>query len=272
LRDIARHDCVQLNKPVTPAEILNTIAKVLRGSIAKRAVQRTPPRAPVLATVSRAPESLPANAATPGAGTNIYIVDDDSEVCDSLRLVFEEHGSDVETFPSAEAFLAWRDAEPSVSGCLVVDARLPGISGVELLRRLAGAGRAMPSLLITGHGDVDMAVQAMKAGASDFIEKPVSMQELLASVTHAMAQSHDTAMVSERNQMAATQIGELTARQREILDLVLLGHPSKNIAADLGISRRTVENHRAAIMRKTGSRSLPALARLALAAAEIGHA
>jgi two-component system, chemotaxis family, CheB/CheR fusion protein len=113
---------------------------------------------------------------------------------------------------------------------------------------------------------VPMAVQAMKAGATDFIEKPVSRIELLASVERALEQSHDATKLSAWREDAADHVAGLTTRQREIMELVLAGHPSKNIAADLGISQRTVENHRAAIMKKTGSKSLPALARLALAA------
>jgi len=111
-----------------------------------------------------------------------------------------------------------------------------------------------------------MAVQAMKAGAVDFIEKPVGHEDLLASVRHALDEMRDTAKLSAWRETAATRVGSLTARQRQILDLVLAGHPSKNIAADLGISQRTVDNHRAAIMRKTSSKSLPALIRTALAA------
>jgi two-component system, chemotaxis family, CheB/CheR fusion protein len=121
--------------------------------------------------------------------------------------------------------------------------------------------------MITGSGAVPMAVQAMKAGAVDFIEKPVGHEELLASVKRALHQTRDTATLSARRDKAAQSVASLTTRQRQILDLVLAGHPSKNIAADLGISQRTVDNHRAAIMRKTGSKSLPALIRTAIAAA-----
>ena len=121
--------------------------------------------------------------------------------------------------------------------------------------------------MITGNGAVPMAVQAMKAGAVDFIEKPVRHAELLASVERALDLSRDTGARSMQRRNAALCVASLTARQRQILDLVLAGHPSKNIAADLGISQRTVDNHRAAIMRKTGSKSMPALVRTALAGA-----
>ena len=120
--------------------------------------------------------------------------------------------------------------------------------------------------MITGQGDVQMAVEAMKAGAADFIEKPIRRNELLAGIEHALEQALDSTKLSVRREAAATRLAGLTARQRQIMELVLAGHPSKNIAADLGISQRTVENHRAAVMKKTGSHSLSALIRLALAA------
>ena len=143
-------------------------------------------------------------------------------------------------------------------GCLLVDALMPGMSGIELIERLKAEGHRLPAIVITGNGAVPMAVQAMKAGAVDFIEKPVGHEELLASVERALDQTRDTATLSASRETAATRVASLTTRQRQILDLVLAGHPSKNIAADLGISQRTVDNHRAAIMKKTGSKSLPA--------------
>ncbi len=121
--------------------------------------------------------------------------------------------------------------------------------------------------MITGNSDVPMAIAAMKAGALDFIEKPVAREELLVGVKRALDQSRDTGKLSAWRQDASERLGKLTLRQRQIMDMVLAGHPSKNIAADIGISQRTVENHRASIMKKMGARSLPALARLALASA-----
>jgi two-component system CheB/CheR fusion protein len=120
--------------------------------------------------------------------------------------------------------------------------------------------------MITGQGDVPMAVEAMKAGAADFIEKPIRRDELFASIERAMDQTRDSTKMAVQQEAAATRFAGLTGRQREIMELVLAGHPSKNIAADLGISQRTVENHRAAVMKKTGSHTLSALIRLALAA------
>jgi two-component system CheB/CheR fusion protein len=141
------------------------------------------------------------------------------------------------------------------------------MNGLALLGRLHEAGQHLPAIMITGSSDVAIAVRAMKAGASDFIEKPISRSELLASVDRALEQSRDSSKLSAWREDAATHVAGLTPRQRQIMDMVLAGHPSKNIAADLGISQRTVENHRASIMAKMGTRSLPALARLALAAA-----
>jgi two-component system, chemotaxis family, CheB/CheR fusion protein len=149
----------------------------------------------------------------------------------------------------------------------LIDAYLPGMSGLELLQRLRSAGHRLPAIMMTGDSDVPMAVRAMRAGACDFVEKPVGRGELLGCVDRALEQSRDSSKLSAWRERAASQLVSLTSRERQIMDLVLAGHPSKNIAADLGISQRTVENHRASIMKKTGSKSLPALARLALAAA-----
>ena len=144
------------------------------------------------------------------------------------------------------------------------------MKGLELLQRLSDDGHRLPAIMITGNSDVPMAVQAMKAGAVDFIEKPIGRADLLASVDRALEQSRDSSKLTAWRENAASHVAGLTARQRQIMDLVLAGHPSKNIAADLGISQRTVENHRASIMKKTGAKSFPALARLALAAARNG--
>ena len=156
---------------------------------------------------------------------------------------------------------------PGGEACLLVDAYLPGMSGLELLSRLHQAGHRLPAIMMTGDSDVQIAVQAMKAGASDFVEKPIGRHDLLDSIERALEQSRDANKLIAWQKSAASHIAGLTPRQRQIMDLVLAGHPSKNIAADLGISQRTVENHRAEIMTRTGAKSLPALARLALAAA-----
>ena len=179
--------------------------------------------------------------------------------------MLEDDGRAVADFPSCEAFLA--AYRPGTDACLLVDAYLPGMSGLELLQRLRDQGDRLPAIMITGNSDVPIAVAAMKAGAADFIEKPIGASELLASIERALEQSRDTTKLSAAREAAARCLAGLTSRQREVMDMVLAGYPSKNIAADLGISQRTVENHRAAIMKKSGTKSLPALARLALAAA-----
>jgi two-component system CheB/CheR fusion protein len=185
-------------------------------------------------------------------------------VREAMRNLLQEDGRTVEIYASSEAFLeAYR---PGRVGCLLVDARMPGMSGLDLLQRLKNEGTRLPAIMITGQGDVPMAVEAMKAGAADFIEKPIRRGELFASIDRALEQTRDSAKVSLSREAAATRLAGLTARQRQIMELVLAGYPSKNIAADLGISQRTVENHRAAVMKKTGSHSLSALIRLALAA------
>lgn len=248
LLEIAGHGCVQLNKPVKLNELTEVIQRLLAGA---RSI------APVAATAD-APEPA-RHDRTP----TIFVVDDDDQLRAAIRSVLEDDGRPVEDFASCEAFLA---AYRPGGGCILIDAHLPGMSGLELLQQLRSAGHLIPAIMITGDGDVPMAVEAMKAGACDFIEKPIGGGELLACIQRALEQSQDIAVLSESREAAVARLAGLTARQRQILDLVLAGQPSKNIAADLGISQRTVDNHRAAIMRKTGSKSMPALVRTALAA------
>jgi two-component system CheB/CheR fusion protein len=252
LRDIELQGCLQLNKPVKLQELTQSIQRLL--SIPQATARVHSPKHTEVAGSPVPP--------------TIFVVDDDRGIRDAIRSVLEEDGRIVEDYAACEEFLeAYR---PGREACLVIDAYLPGMDGFELLRRLNGAGHRLPAIMITGNSDVPMAVQAMKAGATDFIEKPVSRDELLASVNRALEQSRDSSKLSAWRENAAEHVAGLTSRQRQIMDLVLAGHPSKNIAADLGISQRTVENHRASIMKKTGSKSVPALARLALAAAGDG--
>jgi two-component system CheB/CheR fusion protein len=249
LKVIADEGCTQLNKPVQLHEL-------------NQAIQRLLPMVKAAST----PDGMGGEAARDqGDGPVIFIVDDDDQIRAALRDLLEAEGRIVEDFADCDAFL--RALRHGQAGCLLLDAYLPGMSGLELLNRLRQLGHTLPAIMITGNSDVAMAVDAMKAGASDFIEKPVQAAELLSSIDRALAKGHDTGALIARRDDAATRLGLLTRRQHEIMDLVLAGHPSKNIAADLGISQRTVENHRASIMKKTGAKSLPALARLALAAA-----
>ena len=183
--------------------------------------------------------------------------------------MLEDDGRVVETYASCEAFLDGFHSDKSA--CLLIDAYLPGMSGLELLEKLRDGGHSLPAIMITGNGDVPMAVKAMKAGALDFIEKPIAGKDLAASIDRALELSQDSNKLLKLRESAWAHLAGLTSRQREVMERVLAGHPSKNIAADLGISQRTVENHRASIMKKTGSKSLPALARLALIAAGGGE-
>ena len=196
--------------------------------------------------------------------STVFVVDDDASIRASIRLVLEDDGRTVEDFADGEAFLAAHRAE--WAGCLLIDAYLPGMGGLDLLRHLQSVESRSPAIMITGRSDVAMAVQAMKAGAADFIEKPVGREDLLASIDRALDQARDKDKQVVWREDAARHVASLTPRQRQVMTRVVAGQPSKNIAADLAISQRTVENHRASIMRKTGATSLPALARLALAA------
>jgi two-component system CheB/CheR fusion protein len=241
---IASSDCVLLSKPVKAQELSAAIEALLGGSD--------------LCSI------LPPLEHDSTSDVVIVVVDDDADVRNSIRDVLEEDGHVVEVFPDAESYLAAYRSDRE--GCLLLDAGLPGIDGLELLVRLQEMGNPMSTIMLTGSNDLMLAISAMKAGACDFIEKPVGKDALMASIGRALAQSHDTSIVHAFEEAAARHVAELTPRQREIMDLVLAGHPSKNIAADLGISQRTVENHRASIMKKMDVRSLPELARLALAA------
>nr|WP_082359057.1 chemotaxis protein CheB [Bosea sp. AAP35] len=248
LRVIKARNCLHLSKPVKVAEVTRAIQRLLA--------------IPAPAQINPAPAVI---AAGPGLDhSSLFIIDDDEHVRGELHQVLENGGYRVASYGSCESFLSAYHAGDGT--CLLVDAYLPGMSGMELLRYMREADPHLPAIMITGHSDVPMAVEAMKAGAFDFIEKPVGVDELLASVGRAVDLSRDASARLAWKADAARSVAGLTSRQHQIMDMVLAGHPSKNIAADLGISQRTVENHRAAIMRRTGTKSLPALARLALAA------
>jgi two-component system, chemotaxis family, CheB/CheR fusion protein len=248
-REIALQDCVKLNKPVKLKELMLAIERLI---VLPKPVERVEP----------------SRSTGDSVRPVIFVVDDDRAVREAIRDILEYEGRNVETFSTCEAFIdAYR---PGGEACLFIDAYLPGMNGLELLRWLGHSDHRLPAIMITGDSDVPMAVQAMKAGAWDFIEKPVGHRELLGIVENALEHSRSAGKLLASQESAASAIAGLTPRQRQIMELVLAGHPSKNISADLGISQRTVENHRASIMEKTGSKSLPALARLAFAAAANG--
>jgi len=194
----------------------------------------------------------------------IYIVDDDEAVRDSLSLLLETRGFTVRGFASAREFLA---AAPSLRpGVLVSDVRMPEMDGLELQQHLAERGFSFPLIVITGHGDVPLAVQAMKAGALDFIEKPFAAEAILNAAAAALERVGERADENPLAATAAIRLALLTPREREVLEGLLAGLPNKSIAYDLAISPRTVEIHRARVMEKMAARSLSELVRLSLAA------
>lgn len=246
LREISLEKCVHLSKPVNPSKLTRAIAKLI-------------PR-------TAADFNAPADARTDTIPNRIvYVVDDEAEMLDAMSRVLSSSGYDVLSFGSCEEFLA--AYHPSERACLLIDAYLPGMSGVDLLQVLQDRGDRMPVIMITGRSDLKIAVEVMKTGASDFLEKPVGRSALVRSIETAFTASQDANAIFARKSAARRQLSGLTPRQEEIMGRVLAGEPNKNIAADLGISQRTVENHRAMIMKKTGAKSLPALARLAITAA-----
>jgi len=193
----------------------------------------------------------------------VFVVDDDYFARTAVRIMLEDAGFRVAEFSSCEAFLA--AYEPQAECCLVLDLHLPGMGGLDLLRQMSDAVLP-PTVVISGDGAISEAVTAMKVGAADFIEKPIREETLLDCVRAALKRSKRLDSAAHIKEVAVEHMADLTPRQREVLGLVLAGHASKVIAYHLGISQRTVENHRAVIMHKTGATSLPALARLAIAA------
>ena len=196
----------------------------------------------------------------------VYVVDDDEAVRDSLSVLLETWRYTVATFASARDFLA---VAPTLRpGVLVADIRMPEMDGLELQQRLIDHSLRYPLIVITGHGDVPLAVRAMKAGAVDFIEKPFAPEVMLDSVGTAFDRltRRETAAEDPAEATAAARVAELSPREREVLQGLLSGLPNKSIATDLGISPRTVEIHRARVMDKMGARSLSGLIRMSLAA------
>lgn len=192
--------------------------------------------------------------------TELWLVDDDAAVLDSLRLLLAGHGWRAQTFASAERMLAAIDAG-NRPGCIVSDVRMTGLSGVELLAELKRRAIAAPVILITGHGQISMAVGAIKAGAEDFIEKPFEDTVLIEAIERACAKAEREAEANETRERIRARMAELSGRQREVLARVVQGRSSKEIAAELGISPRTVETYRLWIMEKMDARNLADLVR-----------
>ena len=182
----------------------------------------------------------------------LALIDDDAAVCDSLQLYFARHNVSVTCFHAADQYLKAVSAS-ELFDCVVTDVRMPGISGLDLVRRVTARGSSCPIILITGHGDVDMAVSAVKSGAFDFIEKPFDERRLLASVRDAVAKNRrhvvDTAEVAGMQ----ARVELLSARQRQVMELAAAGLSNKEIGARLHISPKTVENHRAWVMERIGA-------------------
>ena len=194
----------------------------------------------------------------------IHIVDDEEAIRRSASFMLKTSGFDVQTWPSGVAFL--KEARSAASGCVLLDVRMPEMDGLEVQQALIEHGVAMPVIVLTGHGDITIAVRAMKAGAVDFLEKPFEKARLLDAIEEAFARLEDTAGRADRAQDAAIAIASLTAREREVLEGLAQGLPNKTIAFDLDISARTVEIHRANLMSKLNVRSLSEALRIAFAA------
>lgn len=194
----------------------------------------------------------------------VHVIDDDDALRDSLAFLITSAGIETRTHDSATSFLAVLPRD--VSGCVITDVRMPGMSGVELLRELKRLAPTLPVIVMTGHGDVPLAVEAMKLGAFDFIEKPFDDDTLLNSVTRALGQHEQDSKRDADRAKTHERLTLLSARERQVLDGLVLGHANKIIAFDLGISPRTVEIYRANVMTKMEAASLSDLVRMALAA------
>ncbi len=242
-RDIAESGFIKREKPLKADNLLSDIRKIsaLLG-------QPLPPSAP----------------GTAPAAATVYVVDDDRAAREAMQVLLEQDGYSVEAFADAATFLA--SYKPDSKCCIITDVRMPGMTGLELLAQVGETANGTPTIVVTGKGDIAMAVQAIRAGAIDFIEKPTAPEVLLAAVDRALRQAANPAEKSARQNTAASRFSRLTKREREVAQLVVAGHANKEIAARLGISQRTVETHRAAAMKKVGAESISDLVRLEMAA------
>lgn len=194
----------------------------------------------------------------------VHVVDDDEAVRHSLEFLLSTAGITVHTYDSAETFLSkLARVEP---GCVITDIRMPGLSGLDLMKQLKDQGMNLPVIVITGHGDVPLAVEAMKCGAIDFLEKPFDDETLLSSVRSALKQHHQQDTRDAERADITERLQSLSNRERQVLDGLVQGHPNKTIGFDLGISARTVEIYRANVMTKMRASSLSDLVRMALVA------
>jgi two-component system CheB/CheR fusion protein len=243
-RKIKDSRCVGVTKPVKARELSRLIQQLL-----------TSPQ-PVSAKSATVPSA--------GAAPTIFVVEDDQDNREAMQILLSNAGYQVKAYASALAFL--ESQRPEDRGCVITDVRMPGMNGLEMLATLVTAGSKLPAIIITGQGDIAMAVQAIRAGAADFLEKPFDSEALLASVRRALQQASNPAERSAARAAAAMRVAGLTKREREVMAPVVAGRSNKDMAARLGINQRTIETHRAAVMSKLGVRSLSDLVRLAIAA------
>jgi two-component system CheB/CheR fusion protein len=250
-REITRQDCVQRTKPADADELLHLIQSLL-----------TEPGA-AASSKSRLP--------SPGYDRDtqrptIFVVDDDSAVREGMRELFQDDQRwSVETYSSGEVFLEALHSRRD--GVLVVDSQMPGMSGIDLLERLNHEGHTLPTIMVTGHADVRLAVRAMQVGVIAFLEKPVQFDELMGHIEQAFERTRDSTARAQWHDAATKRLEKLTPREREVMTLVIEGNANKQMAYVLGINQRTVETHRATIMKKLGARTLSDLIHVAIAAA-----
>jgi two-component system, chemotaxis family, CheB/CheR fusion protein len=237
----------------------------------------TPPSTEAALVSSRVVDT-PASIEVPGNGdentrteslSTVFVIDDDDDICTTIQRTLQRPGLIVHTYRSAEAFLA--AFSPQNQSCLLVDANLDGMQGVELIQRLNSMGCRPPTIMISGRGDIAVAVEAMKAGASDFVEKPFNRADLRTIVERALLEARDQHKLQTQRQQVLANFARLTTRQRQVLQLMLEGRSSKMIAAQLFMSQRTVESHRANVMKKMEAKSLPELARMVSVAKADAH-
>jgi len=198
----------------------------------------------------------------PDKAPTIFIVDDDQAVRTSLRFLLKTVGLGSHLVESAQEFLNIYD--PAQPGCLILDVRMPGMSGLELQQQLNLKGAVIPVIFITGHGDISMAVEAMQQGAFDFLPKPFRDQDILDRIQKALATDRENRAALRERARIRERIETLTPREHEVMNLMIMGKPNKVMAAELGLSQRTVEIHRARVMEKTHARSLAQLVRMTI--------
>ncbi|MGM0768990.1 MAG: response regulator FixJ [Pseudomonadota bacterium] len=197
----------------------------------------------------------------------VYVVEDDEAVRDSLELLLKSDSKSVKTYENATAFL--RDYSENMAGCIVLDIRMPGMDGMELQKKLNEKHSILPIIFVTGHGDVPMAVDAMKEGAVDFIQKPYREEALLEKIEAALEQDREQRKSLDEKQEIIKRVKSLTPREHEIMDRMIAGQANKVIAIELEISQRTVEIHRSRVMHKMGTHSLAHLVRMVLSVKDL---